>query len=135
MLRLAVALWHREGRYLLARRPDKGLFGGLWELPSIELGANAGSDGIEAALRRLLGHSIRCQGVVAVIERSLTHRNLQLNTMLVTSSSKPKVIDGYEEIRWTSMESAAKLGMSAAMAEVLKTCVALPSPSKRQLTT
>jgi hypothetical protein len=96
----------------------------LWELPSIELGANAGSDGIEAALRRLLGHSIRCQGLVAVVERSLTHRNLQLNTMLVTSPSKPKVIDGYEEIRWATIELAAKIGMSAAMAEVLRTCAA-----------
>lgn len=126
MLRFAVALWPREGRYLLARRPDRGLFGGLWELPSIELGADVGSDGIETALRRLLGHSIRCQGLVAVIERSLTHRDLQLNTMLVTSRSKPKVIDGYEEIRWASIELAAKMGMSAAMAEVLRTCAASP---------
>lgn len=124
MLRLAVALWRRKGRYLLARRPDRGLFGGLWELPSIELGANVGSEGIEAALRRLLGHSIRCQGLVAIIERSLTHRDLQLNTMLVTSPSNPKVIDGYEEIRWANMELATKMGMSAAMIEVLRACVA-----------
>lgn len=124
MLRLAVALWRSEGRYLLARRPDRGLFGGLWELPSIELGANAGTEGIEAALRRLFGHSIRCQGLVAITKRSLTHRDLQLNTMLVTSPSKPRVIDGYEEIRWASMELVGKLGMSAAMTEVLRTCVA-----------
>jgi A/G-specific adenine glycosylase len=125
MLRLAVALWRRGGRYLLARRPGRGLFGGLWELPAIELDPDVDSDGVEAALRRLLGHSIRCEGLVVVVERSLTHRNLQLNTMLVTGRSEPKMIDGYEELRWASREVAAKMGMSAAMAEVLKTCVAV----------
>src|SRR5262249_7380903 len=67
-LRLAVALWGSEGRYLLARRPDQGLFGGLWELPSIELGADGGAENTETALRRLLGQSIQGQGLVAVVK-------------------------------------------------------------------
>jgi A/G-specific adenine glycosylase len=122
-IRLAVALWHSEGRYLLARRPEKGLFGGLWELPSIELGSNGGPEEIECALRHLLGDSIRCQGLVTVLERCLTHRDLQLNTMRVIGRSKPKVIDGYQEIRWAGIKLTRTMGMSAAMSEVLTRCV------------
>src|SRR5262249_28102284 len=54
-LRFAVAIWQTKGRILVARRPDEGLFGGLWELPCAPLASDVEFAAIEAALRELLG--------------------------------------------------------------------------------
>jgi len=35
---LATVLWHHEGRWLLHRRPESTVNGGLWEFPNIECG-------------------------------------------------------------------------------------------------
>ncbi len=51
----AVAAVHRD-RVLLARRPSKGLLGGLWEFPSASLHEPAGADGgPESTFKGLLG--------------------------------------------------------------------------------
>ncbi|MBX7101901.1 MAG: A/G-specific adenine glycosylase, partial [Myxococcaceae bacterium] len=50
-LTLAVAVARRERTLLLGQRAEGGLFGGLWELPSAEIGA--ASEGPKALLRLL----------------------------------------------------------------------------------
>jgi len=123
-LRFAVAVWRRKGRFLVARRPDEGLFGGLWELPSAVLTSDVGLTAIESALRGLLGASLRCHGLLQDIRRTLTHRELQLFPVLVSGSSKPDSIRGYQEIRWVEEPKLMNLAMSSGMAQVIRACAA-----------
>ena len=78
LLHLACAVVEREGELLVARRTVGGLFGGMWELPSIEVA-------VGAEARRALRAGLAARGLstavgpeVVRVERTLTHRRLVL---------------------------------------------------------
>ena len=70
----------RRGRLLIARRPQRGLLGGLWELPG---GPAEPSEGLEEALRRIvrsrLGLRIEVEEPLAPIRHGYTHRRVTLH--------------------------------------------------------
>ena len=53
---------------LLMRRAEAGLFGGLWELPSIELGTESPDKAIAAFSRSLLGGRRQPERIGAVAQ-------------------------------------------------------------------
>jgi A/G-specific adenine glycosylase len=119
-LELAVAVAQRLGSLVLARRPEGGLFGGLWELPCVEVGPDA-----ERALARLLGARATVGPELAVVERTLTHRDLVLRlhpTRL--PATLPPVPPPYTEWRWVKRAAVARLGMSSAMEAAMAAAVA-----------
>lgn len=112
-LELAVAVARRGDEVLLARREEKGLFGGLWELPGIEL--LSGADG-DSALQQLLGKKASVGPELTVLERTLTHRELVLRLHAVALPKRlAKPPAGYLEWRWVPRAELPDLGMSSAM--------------------
>lgn len=99
-LEMTIAVAMKGGSVLLARREEKGLFGGLWELPTVEsLGATA-----------VIGDEL------VVIERTLTHRDLVLRLHSAKVPAKlGKAPAGYVEWKWVSAAEQPELGMSSAM--------------------
>ena len=119
-LRLAVAVCRRSSDVLLAMRQEKGLFGGLWELPCAELAPRAGPSQVLSALRGTLGASIRLGESLGSVHRTLSHRELELSLYRVTPRSEPQPSPRYQEFRWVSSADAGKLGMSTAMQRALE---------------
>jgi A/G-specific adenine glycosylase len=119
-LQLAVAVCRRSGELLLGMREEKGLFGGLWELPCAELSPRAGAPQVASALRGTLGASIRMGEELGSVRRTLTHRELTLRLFRVTPRSEPQPTARYQEFRWVSSADADKLGMSTAMQRALE---------------
>ncbi len=117
-LRLAVAVARRRGRLLLGRRAAKGLFGGLWELPTVALPDNAHLLQAEQALVALLGRGTRVTAAVAEVHRLLTHRALRLSLFLVEAPARPRQGD-YVQLRWVTAAEAEGLGISSAMQAAL----------------
>ena len=117
-LRLAVAAVQRRGRLLLGRRPARGLFGGLWELPAVEVDAAADARALRAAMVKLLGAGARLGPPLGEVRRTLTHRELTLSLFRV---GVPRIPAGghYVELRWVRPEDVAALGISAAMQAAL----------------
>jgi A/G-specific adenine glycosylase len=118
-LRLAVAVARRRGRLLLGRRAAKGLFGGLWELPSAELAERAELPQAKKALAALLGKGTRVAGALAEVHRVLTHRALRLSLFLVEAPAQPRQGD-YVQLRWVTAAQAEGLGISSAMQAALR---------------
>ncbi len=108
-LELAVAICRRKDRVLLARRPEKGLFGGLWELPTAPT---------PEALAELLGGTVGER--LATVERTLTHRDLVLQLYPLQSRGRLERVQGYSECRWVTEGETGPLGLSKAMQEVLE---------------
>ncbi len=116
-LEFAVAVARRGNEVLLARREERGLFGGLWELPGIEL--TLGADG-DLALQKLLGKKASVGPELTVLERTLTHRDLVLRLHAVAHPRRlAKAPPGYLEWRWVPRAEIAALGMSSAALCVL----------------
>ncbi len=117
-LRLAVAVARRRGRVLLGCRPARGLFGGLWELPSVEVPAAAKGEDVRRALVELLGPGTRVGQALGEVHRTLTHRALALSLLEVKPPSRPRK-GHYRALRWASAAEARDLGLSAAMRAAL----------------
>jgi len=116
-LYLAVAVARKGDAVLLVRRQGTGLFGGLWELPSVECAAG---DEVAALRARWpeIGRSPRSLGRV---ERTLTHRALTLAIYEVERLRPP---DG---ARWATAREMETLGISAAMQAALRRASVLTS--------
>ncbi|MFN3430271.1 MAG: A/G-specific adenine glycosylase [Candidatus Sericytochromatia bacterium] len=75
---LAVALLERDGRYLIVKRPDDGIWAGLWAFPTTEVPA-----GVEAG--EALGIALLAMGLetsvgdcALTVSHTLTHRQLTM---------------------------------------------------------
>nr|QKW93577.1 adenine DNA glycosylase [Archangium sp.] len=120
---LAVAVWAHEGRLLLARRAEKGLFGGLWELPTVEIEDDTSDPSSAEKLAEALGAEIRVQGHLGTVRRQLTHRALSLRLLRVTGRQHPTRAPAFQELRWCTPDEASSLGMSTAMHKALEAAV------------
>ena len=120
---LAVAVWAHEGRLLLARRAEKGLFGGLWELPAAEVQDETADPESAAKLAEALGTDISVRGHLGTVRRQLTHRSLSLRLLRVTGQQHPTRAPAFQELRWCTPGEASSLGMSTAMHKALEAAV------------
>lgn len=70
----------RGGRYLFVRRAPRGLLGGLWQLPAVEVnGAAIAHDALAAVVQERLGLRISLGTRVASVRHQFTHRTLTLH--------------------------------------------------------
>jgi A/G-specific adenine glycosylase len=120
---LAVAVWTHEGRLLLARRAEKGLFGGLWELPAAEVQDDTADPESAAKLAEALGTDVAVRGHLGTVRRQLTHRSLSLRLLRVTGQQHPTRAPAFQELRWCTPDEASSLGMSTAMHKALEAAV------------
>jgi A/G-specific adenine glycosylase len=123
-LTLALAVWPHEDTLLFARRADKGLFGGLWELPATEVEPEAPDTVAAASLSRALGVPVSPKAALGTVQRQLTHRALTLRLLRVTGRQRPSQAPAFHELRWCTPGQAAELGMSTAMQRALDAALA-----------
>ena len=117
-LRMAVGVWHRGGAVLLARRADRGLFGGLWELPAVEVAEKADRGAIALAFRPLF-ERVDIGDPIGTVRRTLTHRALTLDLFEIHGRFVPRPNASIQEWRWVREGETGGLGMSTAMERAL----------------
>ena len=118
-LTLALAVWPHEDTLLFARRAEKGLFGGLWELPAAEVEPDAPDAAAATRLSEALGVSITAKAALGTVQRQLTHRALTLRLLRVSGRQRPTRAPNFHELRWCTPAQAEELGMSTAMQKAL----------------
>ncbi|XXF79844.1 A/G-specific adenine glycosylase [Myxococcaceae bacterium GXIMD 01537] len=123
-LTLAVAVWRHGDTLLFARRAEKGLFGGLWELPAAEVEADAPVEAAAEALHAALGARLTVEAELGTVRRQLTHRDLSLRLLRVHGRSRPSQAPAFRELRWCTPAEAGELGMSTAMQRALEAALA-----------
>lgn len=122
----ACAVVRVGARLLLARRPERGLFGGLWELPSLPVERpSVAQRALEAA-----GLRLRSARPLCVVKRQLTHRELRLH--LFACGPPPGRLEGYLEQRMVSPEELSALGIASAMSEAIERALSSASPCGRR---
>ena len=107
--------WFSGGRVLLARRPDEGLLGGLWELPGQDLTADEAEPGaLVAAFEARLGLKVSPLARLGQVRHIFTHRKLTLGVWLVDGEGTPptKPLQGYTAARLVAPDELGGLGVS-----------------------
>ncbi|MCK6506082.1 A/G-specific adenine glycosylase [Myxococcota bacterium] len=133
-LRQAVGLVvARGGRVLLARRPDQGLFGGLYELPGGFLHPGEPvEEGATRLARERLGLEVGAARRVGQVEHTLTHMQLTLHLVEVAAPAGPVVAepgapplapevrpDGYTASAWVFPEQPVEVALSTLTSKAL----------------
>jgi A/G-specific adenine glycosylase len=114
------ALVLRGGRALWVRRPERGLLGGLWDLPGGELACRERpADGLARALEEGLGLRLARVRRVGALEHGFTHRQLRLHLFRAEAAPGRVRRRGFEAHRWLAPAALARLPHSALTAKAL----------------
>jgi len=103
---VTAAVIRRKGKILLAKRPSKGLLGGMWEFPG---GKSKPNETLQACLtreiREELGTKIRVEEPFGVYQHAYTHFRITLHAFLCElTGGEPTPIEA-AEITWVDPSS------------------------------
>jgi A/G-specific adenine glycosylase len=109
---VTAAVIRRGGKVLLAKRPAKGLLGGLWEFPGgkAEPGENL-PDALQREIREELAADIHVGESFGIYRHAYTHFRITLHAFLCTLDGKePRPLEA-EEIAWVTPHDLANYPM------------------------
>ena len=100
---IVVAAILHEGKYLLGKRPENGLLGGLWELPGGKLEAGeTHQQALQRECREELNIEVEVGGLVATVKHAYTHFKVTLNVYrcrILHGEPQPRT---HTELRWVA---------------------------------
>jgi A/G-specific adenine glycosylase len=100
----------RHDRVLAVQRPQRGLLGGLWELPGGELAdGEPPTRALARALREGVGLGLSAPEPLGAIEHAFTHRLLRLHLYRGRASAGRVRRTGWDAHRWVSQAALAAL--------------------------
>jgi A/G-specific adenine glycosylase len=109
---MVVAL-HQDGSVLLERRPESGVWGGLWCLPEFDTATAA-----QAFIRQsLVTGGIEPQPLNA-LEHAFTHFSLVITPLLVHCCGGASVMDEGASV-WYNIRAPARIGLPAPISALL----------------
>lgn len=105
----------RDGRYLIARRPERGLLGGLWELPGgrCERGEPLG-DCCVRGVREEVGVVVRVLERFRSVKHVYTHFSVVIHAFICTYVSGRIRPAGCAEVAWVRLEEMGAYAFSRA---------------------
>lgn len=99
---------HRRGRFLFERRPDNGLWAGMWQMPTMECDGPDDGSGLNDWAKTRLGLSIVEKKVVHTFTHQTTHRTVRFIVYLVAWPRGRK----HEASQWRSLDDLDDLPLS-----------------------
>jgi len=107
---------------LLARRPEEGLLGGLWEVPGGDWPARVSAvSALQTAWRERMGIGVEVGGLLGEVEHVFTHRKLRLLVHEISVAQGEPIAKGYPEVRWVDREALVSVPLSRLTQKVLAT--------------
>ncbi len=102
----------RGDAVLVARRPDQGLLGGLWEFPSAPVSPGAIKQEWSSALSERIGLSVTVERKIQTLHHTFTHFDLVLHAYEGVAEGETCRPDGYTRIDWVSQDDLQSLAFS-----------------------
>lgn len=109
---VTAAVLQRDGKVLIARRPEKDLLGGMWEFPggTVEAGEDL-ADGLRREIREELGTEISIDAPCGVYQHAYTHFKVTLHAFLCrVAGLEPQALEA-SDLRWVTRYELADYPM------------------------
>ena len=110
---MVVAL-HENGSVLLERRPESGVWGGLWCLPQFDSASAA-----RIFIRQALAAGTSDAQPLSALEHAFTHFNLVINPLLVHCAGPAAAVEEGASV-WYNIRTPARLGLPAPVSVLLE---------------
>jgi A/G-specific adenine glycosylase len=109
---VTAAIIQRDGKVLLARRPSKGLLGGMWEFPGGKIEENETlEDCLKREIREELDAAIQVGEPFGVYQHAYTHFSITLHAFICKLiQDEPKPLEA-AELAWVSPGSLPQYPM------------------------
>ena len=117
-----VAAVEREGRWLVVRRSENGLWGGLWELPTAVLNGEASKWAAARLAAERTGATCQASSkVFCNVQWQLSHRDIQFvgHRCLILKPVSRKSTTRASGTRWLTAAEISALPMSNAMRKIV----------------
>ena len=101
------------GRVLLERRPESGVWGGLWCLPEFSTASAA-----TAFIRDTLGVLEALPAPLAALEHAFTHFDLTITPLLVQCTGTTRFVEEGRSL-WYNLSEPARIGLPAPISTLL----------------
>jgi A/G-specific adenine glycosylase len=116
---VTAGVWQRDGQVFIARRPESGLLGGLWEFPG---GKCEGDESLEICLQRELmeelGIPVEVGEAIIVVDHAYTHFHVTVHAFSVSSGVRnPKALE-HAELRWVDISQLSHFPMGKVDREI-----------------
>lgn len=106
---------NNENEVLLERRPDKGIWGGLWCLPQIPEDLAA-----ETFCLQQMGLKTQQVAVSPQFRHTFSHFHLHINPVTLKLMEVPRNIAENNQQRWVRMSQLESLGLATPVAKILR---------------
>jgi len=116
-----VGLLAHHGRLLVRRRPEHGIWGGLWEIPgTIRGNGKTREETILEEFKEKLGISVRIQKSAAPLAHRFTHRKAKIYPYLLTQLGNRTQELPKTNARWARPTQLARLSFPVAHQKILR---------------
>lgn len=115
----AVAVVERDGRWLLARRPEEGRLGGMWEFPgTLRRQGEGAAEAAERAARETLDVEVRAGDPVGVVDHGFTHVRVSYHAVRCSFvAGEPRAL-GYDAWAWAAPEELERFALPLAQRKI-----------------
>lgn len=124
----------QRGRWMLVKRPERGLLGGLWELPGGEISsADDAATKLPEIVRAVTGIEVAVGEKLGEVRHIFTHRDLRLAVYVATKLPGRVKLARHDASSWATIEEIAALPLARVDQKVIALLPrdAEPSPRKR----
>ncbi|MCF7808244.1 MAG: A/G-specific adenine glycosylase [Candidatus Marinimicrobia bacterium] len=118
---IVIGLIEKEGRFLVQKRPDKGLLGGLWEFPGGKI--EAGESHQDALLREIVEETslqVEVGDKIATIKHAYTHFKITMTAYWCRWISGDAQTHAATENQWVSSSQFKQLAFPKANLKILQ---------------
>ena len=115
--RFGYAFWlvRPDGAVLIRRRPEKGLLGGMMEIPSSDWLENTDKEALQQMRRQVPITGIRWRVLPGKIQHSFTHFRLELTVLVGQAPSFTPIIEAH----WCASEDLHKEALPSVMKKII----------------
>lgn len=110
-----VVVEDRDGRLLLEKRPEQGVWGSLWCFPEF-----SESEGAEAAAMHLTGTDVTLLAAPETMRHQFTHYRLMLSLSHVLTKNPATLAVGERQIDWFAPKDLSTVGLAAPVIRLLQ---------------
>jgi len=111
----------KRGRILIAKRPSKGLLGGLWELPGGEVNpGESHAKALKRCLKSSIGIRVKTGGLIASVDHAYSHFRVTLNVYQCELTSGDPTPNEHDDLKWMTRARLEEFAFPKAHHKFLK---------------
>ena len=110
-IEMVVGMLTKNGKFLIRRRPNRGIWGGLWEIPgAVRLPYQTAEEALKEEFKSVLGISIAILKKAPPFEHRFTHRKALVRPFYIKALSNGRDrLSQTEPVRWVERKALNKL--------------------------